>query len=472
MENGCTTEGKITATTKLSQWIPLAPSYLLSALQVELANLDSIYTLYKPLILTATQLLKKEPSFNGMSPVNKCTKRSLLPFLMDALSWLTGTATTKDVKDIKRRVNQLIESQTQQQDTLVHVMSILSIIRYAKQVYRWHINIVMEAVQRAHTNVTTLFNITSSIYTHINYQEILLYIYSILANLMDSPYYMRQIAIHAMDYINAATTSILSPHILPVEYLREILMHIKAELPSTKHLPVSLNDTLHFYNYLHTHILVAEEQFLLLIDIPIQDCTQQLKIYQVINLFIPRGNLSAPYDIDTRYLGISHDETKAIEILDQQFTMCQWVNGQFCKIEAPFQPLSNPLSCITAIYIKNKVGIDLWCSLQIRNTCSTTIPIPTPIASNLWILTSAPESDSEGITLICPNQAPTSIKGQKPIRVLHLPPACSGTYQHFHLPPHYKNHQMIFNISLNVANLNAMTISSPEFWVWQNLEDH
>ena len=66
---------------------------------------------------------------------------------------------------------------------------------------------------------------------------------------------------------------------------------------------------LHFCKYLHTHILIAEEQFLLLIDVPIQDHAQQLKIYQDFNIFIPRGNLSAWYDIDAIYLGISHDET-------------------------------------------------------------------------------------------------------------------------------------------------------------------
>ena len=58
-----------------------------------------------------------------------------------------------------------------------------------------------------------------------------------------------------------------------------MLMHIEAELPSTMHLPMSSDDTLYFYRYLCTHILVAEEQFLLMIDVPIQDHTQQLKIY-------------------------------------------------------------------------------------------------------------------------------------------------------------------------------------------------
>ena len=102
-----------------------------------------------------------------------------------------------------------------------------------------------------------------------------------------------------------------------------MLIHIKAELPSTIHLPVSLDDTLNFYRYLHTHIIVVEEQFLLLIDVPIQDHAQQLMIYQVFNLLLPKGSLSACYDIDTIYLGISYDETKTIEILEHQFVTCQ-----------------------------------------------------------------------------------------------------------------------------------------------------
>ena len=77
----------------------------------------------------------------------------------------------------------------------------------------------MEAVERTQNSVTTLFNVTSLIYTHINYQQILLHVHSILANLRDSLYYMRQIAMHAMDYIDVATTGKLSPHVLPVEDL-------------------------------------------------------------------------------------------------------------------------------------------------------------------------------------------------------------------------------------------------------------
>ena len=40
---------------------PLAPPHLFSILEAELTSLDSIHTSYKPLILAATQCLKKEP---------------------------------------------------------------------------------------------------------------------------------------------------------------------------------------------------------------------------------------------------------------------------------------------------------------------------------------------------------------------------------------------------------------------------
>ena len=53
---------------------PLVPTHLISTLQAELTNLDSICTSYKPLILAATQLQKKEPSFNEVLASNRCMR--------------------------------------------------------------------------------------------------------------------------------------------------------------------------------------------------------------------------------------------------------------------------------------------------------------------------------------------------------------------------------------------------------------
>ena len=135
------------------------------------------------------------------------------------------------------------------------------------------------------------------------------------------------------------------------------------------------------------------------LDVPIQDQSQQLSVYKIFTLDVLHGNFTAHYDVNTQYLGITQDETMAVEILQHQFSICQEANGQFCNIHAPFQPLANPQSCITALYIKNTASISTKCSLQIRKTQN--IIIPSQIVPNLWILTTAPSAVTASITLIC-----------------------------------------------------------------------
>ena len=69
------------------------------------------------------------------------------------------------------------------------------------------------------------------------------------------------VSIHTMDYIDAAMAGTLSPHISPVMDLKKMLSHTEETLPSTLHLPVSSEYTLHFYQYLCMHVLIAKKQF-------------------------------------------------------------------------------------------------------------------------------------------------------------------------------------------------------------------
>ena len=142
-----------------------------------------------------------------------------------------------------------------------------------------------------------------------------LHLRSVFANLRDTMKYLCTISTHMMDYINAATSGKLSPHILPVADLQQMLTHIATTLSLTLHLPISPMDTLHFYRYLCTHVLIKNKQFLLLIDIPIQDRARQITIHQVLTLDIPHGNYSARYDINTKYFGVTTDDYNGIRTI-------------------------------------------------------------------------------------------------------------------------------------------------------------
>ena len=127
-------------------------------------------------------------------------------------------------------------------------------------------------------------------------------------------------------------------------------------------------------------------------------------------------NLSACYNINNRYLAITHDETKAVAIPDDESKTCKKANGQFCILNTPLLSLVNPPACITAFYAKDKASIQKRCSLQIRKASS--VSIPTSITPHIWVITSPTAAVPSGITFICPGEAPRSIIPQTPIHIL------------------------------------------------------
>ena len=249
--------------------------------------------------------------------------------------------------------------------------------------------------------------------------------------------------------------------------LQKMLYQIESELPPNMHLPIPSSDPLHFYRYLWSHVLVEESQFLLLIDVPIQDRAQQIQIYKIINLPVPVGNYSMRYTMDNKYLGVTYDRTKAMDIPEDQFKLCKEANGQFCPLMTPLQPLTNPPSSVAALYTKNSREIDRLCELSTKTQPEHYLPIP--LTSNVWAIISSPFKQQPPVTVICPTKPSVSVQISPPIHVLRLEPACSATSQHFHLPPKYEDTHEMMNLSIYNANLDIINISSALFRIAQHI---
>ena len=90
-------------------------------------------------------------------------------------------ATTRETWKTKQHVNQLIQAQTNPQETLVHVLSFLNITRYAAQVNRQKLNEMVDALQRSNEDLDRLFNITEVLTQCIRYQQMYIYMHIVLA---------------------------------------------------------------------------------------------------------------------------------------------------------------------------------------------------------------------------------------------------------------------------------------------------
>ena len=173
------------------------------------------------------------------------------------------------------------------------------------------------------------------------------------------------------------------------------------------------------------------------------------------------------YTMDTQHLGVTYDRTKAMDIPEEQFKLCKEANGQFCPLTTPLQPLTNPPSCVAALYTKNSRKINRLCELTTKTQPELYLPIP--LASNVWAIISSPFKQQLPVTVICPTRPATSIHISPPIHVLRLEPACSATSQHFHLPPKYKDTHIMMNLSIYNANLDIINISSALFRITQHI---
>ena len=144
-----------------------------------------------------------------------------------------------------------------------------------------------------------------------------------------------------------------------------------------------------------------------------------------------------------------------------------------CACPTPFQLLANPPSCTTVLYAKNTASISAGYSLQIRKIRKTSdVSMPSQLAPNVWILRTVSSAVTTKITLLCLGESTQFTEVRKPIHILYLPTACSITSPNFHLPPCYKSPPLEVNISLDIANLNIINISSMKFCIWQHLDKH
>ena len=139
------------------------------------------------------------------------------------------------------------------------------------------------------------------------------------------------------------------------------------------HLPVSSKDSLHFYRYLCTHVLIANRQFVVLIDIPIQDCMQHLSVYKIFTLDIPCGNFTAQCNVNTIILRVTQDETMAVEISQHQFSICEKANRQFAILmhlfnclptlhlaSQPYTPRMQPVLPLDAHYKSGRLQVSAY----------------------------------------------------------------------------------------------------------------
>ena len=118
---------------------------------------------------------------------------------------------------------------------------------------RHNINILMDKVDVASHDINTLYNLTTSLATSISFHQLIHHIRSVFANLCNSLNGLRTVSTHTMGLYRCSHNRNLFTFYLLWIYKR-CCYRYQTPYPPTLHLPVSPDDTLHFFRYLcYTH---------------------------------------------------------------------------------------------------------------------------------------------------------------------------------------------------------------------------
>ena len=150
--------------------------------------------------------------------------------------------------------------QHKQQETLVHIISVLNVTRYATQVNKQHINLIIWCSRKD----------TSGCHHALQHHQFTLHQPQLPTNCTSHPLHsgkpqrftiLCETSHHACNGLHRCSHNWYTiTSCTPSKDLWKMLIHTEEALPSTMHLPVSSEDTLHFYRYLHTHIFITDKQ--------------------------------------------------------------------------------------------------------------------------------------------------------------------------------------------------------------------
>ncbi len=203
-----------------------------------------------------------------------------------------------------------------------------------------------------------------------------------------------------------------------------------------------------YYQYLGCFVYSHQNEFIVLIDIPLSDLTSKFNVFEVISYDIPfnGSDIVARYEIPHQFLAASPDLSKISFIQPWEFQQCAVGTFQFCKLASAIY-YTNTLQdeCIVALLLQNSKAPKA-CTARVRRR-STPATGAIYFGNGLWkVTTPAPLRFS----IVCSGEAVGQVQAQPPLSDIQLGIGCYAHCEVLSLPPYFYNDTTISTPALNL----------------------
>ena len=486
----------VTLDLDLKPYETLLNKYLTDITKVAVVNWDTIKTIKKDLEPQFTQHFidledelrhlndtrrKLVDTFDDYRSLHQRSRRSILPFVGDALSWLFGTTSESDMNNIRVALKTLNSNQGKLQHVVKQSLSMVNMTHNQVIQNRKRLNKLNEGMREIYT---ALRNYSKQTNSEIEDLKVFLNFYiqlqTVVANsremMMEILAYMEDLKMQ----VNMLSIGKLSPNTILPSKLLDILNEVKMKLPHSLNLPLNPMKRLwDYYKILLCSTVFEEDKILIVLKIPMINNDNKLTVYKVHNLLVPHyevnsnqlprklngKHLVAQYKLEGKAIALNKQRTKYMLLNSKESRECTKTNTNFCKLSSPMYPINAHKYCVIALLTNNKQKIKELCKTKVK--LNERLPAAKSVLPGTWAISS---KIALIFTITCDKgEKVKSVKIAPPVDMLYVNPGCLAHNEYFTLPSYseFESNSKI-NINPDFRELRSR-FKNQTFGLWKPL---
>ena len=361
-------------------------------------------------------------------------KRSLISSIFKFIFGGSG-GTSETIKQLKRNVHILMENQHIQNSQIKELFEVSNLNRVEiGQNRRLLKSLVKELIQINHT--TEFLQYTDTLlFATVQFLGSIIQTRHKLAMIRDTVNSLSQNIHHLNTYFRALGSNKLSPEMVPLNDLFELLTDVRQDLVGHPKLQLpdllDVNHLYKYYRYMRIEAVLVSDMLLCVLQIPLVDRTKRFQVYKIHNLPLPIPQLKKQlhYVLHHEHLALTTDRLYVTYPSASEILSCQISSGAFCEINSAIYPVSTSQTCEHSLFIKDEAGIEVNCKVTLHNF---THPMALSLNHNFWAISSFVKST---LHIACLTKTYYQVL-KVPLDIIYLPEGCEAFNNFLLIPAH------------------------------------
>ena len=429
------------------------------------ALINSVNTEFREIKMERENVLLKYEDYRSMTHRGK---RSVLPFVGDALSYLFGVASEDDLRVIKKALGKLANTQGRILHMIEDSISIVNVTRRELSDNRQKINELISSLKGI---VVSMANATQGLDKRVSRLEILTHrywLYKIMVDRLRKYFLDIRMALSYLELqLNLLSVGHLSPSIIAPQDLRELLYSIAQVLPDNFKLASEPDkDIWHYYRILGCRTLFDARSIVVVVDVPLLDREHSYVVYSILNFPLPlptrsgsadSSRISARFELESEMIAVNRAGSRYILLNHAEAARCAASTSNLCEVSGPVYVTNSRESCEMSLFRHNHAGVEKNCQVTVKT--NTRLPIAIRVDRGSWVI--ATTSDLH-FMILCGDKTRNKFVARAPLATIQIPNGCTAYSDYMVLAAQVNGNSGFKNVGK--LQLVPINVSSPVVW--------